>query len=290
MPHPIWTGTLAFGLLRIPVKVYTAVRSKELHFHFLHKADEGRIQNVRRCSLDGQDVPYEDVVRGYEYEKGRYVLITDEELERMHPEATQTVDIMEFVDVAEIDPMYFDAPYYLEPEEQARNVYALLREALAQSGKIGIAKVVLRSREHLAALKADGQMLTLDLMHFADEIVEQAEFDLPEEEPIPEKELNVARMLIEAMTAPFDPEKFRDTYREALWAMIQARAAGKALPKAASPKPLPIPKNAELIELLQQSLEHSGKPRRAREGSASGREGRSRRSRERLVLQHPFEG
>jgi len=266
MPHPIWTGAVAFGLLRIPVKVYTAVRSNELHFHFLHKTDEGRIQNVRRCALDGQDVSYADVVRGYEYEKGRYVLISDEELERLHPEATQTVEIMEFVDVAEIDPVYFDAPYYLEPEEQARNVYALLREALAQSGKVGIARVVLRSREHLAALKPDGYMLTLDLMHFADEIVEQTEFDLPKEEPVDEKELNVARMLIDAMTAPFDPEKFRDTYREELWETIQARAAGKTLPKAAAPKPLPIPKNAALIDLLQQSLEHSGKPRRAREG------------------------
>jgi len=267
MPHPIWTGAVAFGLLRIPVKVYTAVRSNELHFHFLHKTDEGRIQNVRRCALDAQDVSYADIVRGYEYEKGRYVLISDEELERLHPEATQTVEIMEFVDVAEIDPMYFDAPYYLEPEEQARNVYALLREALAQSGKVGIARVVLRSREHLAALKPDGQMLTLELMHFADEIVEQTEFDLPKEEPVDEKELNVARMLIDAMTAPFDPEKFHDTYREGLWKMIQARAAGKTLPKAAAPKPLPlIPKNAELIDLLQQSLEHSGKPRRSREG------------------------
>lgn len=265
MPHPIWTGAVAFGLLRIPVKVYTAVRSNELHFHFLHKTDEGRIQNVRRCALDAQDVSYADIVRGYEYEKGRYVLISDEELERLHPEATQTVEIMEFVDVAEIDPMYFDAPYYLEPEEQARNVYALLREALAQSGKVGIARVVLRSREHLAALKPDGQMLTLELMHFADEIVEQTEFDLPKEEPVDEKELNVARMLIDAMTAPFDPEKFHDTYREGLWKMIQARAAGKTFPKAAVPKPLPIPKNAALIDLLQQSLEHSGKPRRARE-------------------------
>ena len=153
MAHAIWTGAINFGLVTIPVKLQTAIRTNDLRFNFLHKTDEGRINNVRRCSIDNEEVSYNDLVRGYEYEKGRYVILSDEDFESVNPEATQSVDIVQFVEMSEINPMYFDKPYYLEPEKRGRHAYALLREALKDSGKVGIAKVVIRSREHLAALK-----------------------------------------------------------------------------------------------------------------------------------------
>jgi DNA end-binding protein Ku len=260
MPHAIWTGAINFGLVTIPVKLHTAVRANELRFNFLHKSDDGRIQNVRRCSLDGEEVAYADIVRGYEYEKGKYVILTDEDFERVNPEATQSVDIVEFVDLSEINPMYFDKPYYLEPEKRGRHAYALLREALKESNKVGIAKVVIRSREHLAALKPNGEALLLELMHFADEIVEQADFEFPKAEKPAEGEMKVAKLLIDTMTTEFQPDKFHDTYREQLLAMIDARAAGKELPqgKAKAPRRDNV---VNLMDVLQQSLDQSKKTR-----------------------------
>jgi DNA end-binding protein Ku len=260
MPHAIWTGAINFGLVTIPVKLHTAVRANELRFNFLHKTDEGRIQNVRRCSLDGEEVAYGDIMRGYEYEKGKYVILTDEDFERVNPEATQSVDIVEFVDLSEINPMYFDKPYYLEPEKRGRHAYALLREALRDANKVGIAKVVIRSREHLAALKPNGEALILELMHFADEIVEQSELEFPKAETPPEAEMKVAKMLIDTMTTNFEPEKFHDQYREQLMAMIEARAAGQEMPKGKAKAPR-RDNVVNLMDVLQQSLEESKKSR-----------------------------
>jgi len=260
MAHAIWTGSINFGLVTIPVKLQTAIRTNDLRFNFLHRTDEGRIQNVRRCSLDGEEVPYSDIVRGYEYEKGSYVILNDEDFERVDPVATQSVDIVQFVELGEINPMYFDKPYYLEPEKRGRHAYALLREALKDSGKVGIAKVVIRSREHLAALKPNGDALVLELMHFADEIVEQSTLDLPAVEKPLENEMKVARMLIDTMTEAFDLERFRDTYREEVLAMIEARIAGKEAPKAAH-KPAAPSNVVNLMDVLQKSLEESKKHR-----------------------------
>src|SRR5882724_8847258 len=160
MAHAIWNGSINFGLVSIPVKLFSAVRSDEgVHFHLLHDKDEGRIRNVRKCEVCGQEVPWEHVDKGWEYEKGSYVVVDDEELKKMKPEATQSIDIVEFVDANEIDSMLYDTPYYVEPEKRAKRAYALLREALKKSGKIGIAKVVLRTREHLAAVKPSGNAL-----------------------------------------------------------------------------------------------------------------------------------
>ena len=173
MAYAIWSGSINFGLVAIPVKPFTAVReSGDIRFHFLHDADYGRIKNERACSEDNKPVPWEHIVRGYEYEKGQYVVITDEDLKKANVEATQSVDIVEFVELSEIDPMFFDKPYYLEPQKNGRHAYALLREALRRSGRVGIARVVIRSREHLAALRPDGDALVLDLMHWHSEIVD----------------------------------------------------------------------------------------------------------------------
>ena len=254
MAHAIWSGAINFGLVTIPVKLQTAIRTNDLRFNFLHKSDEGRINQVRRCSIDGEEVAYTDLVRGYEYEKGRYVIISDEDFDRVNPEATQSVDIVQFVDLAEIDPMFFDKPYYLEPEKRGRHAYALLREALKDSGKVGIAKVVIRSREHLAALKPNGDALVLELMHFADEIVEASTLDLPAVEKPVANEMKVARMLIDTMTEAFDASAFKDSYREEMLAMIEARAAGKSLPVGETKAPV-RDNVVNLMDVLQKSLE-----------------------------------
>jgi DNA end-binding protein Ku len=262
MAHAIWSGAINFGLVTIPVKLQTAIRTNDLRFNFLHKKDEGRINNVRRCSLDGDDVSYDEIVRGYEYEKGHYVILSDDDLKSVNPEATQSVDIVQFVELSEINPMYFDKPYYLEPDKRGRHAYALLREALKTSGKVGIAKVVIRSREHLAALKPNGDALVLELMHFADEIVDQSSLEFPAAEKPHENEMKIAKMLIDTMTEPFDAEQFKDTYREQVLAMIEARAAGKET--EAAPAKAPRRDNVvNLMDVLQKSLEASKKGRSA---------------------------
>ncbi len=264
MAHAIWTGTISFGLVTIPVKLYTAVRSNDLRFNFLHKKDDGRIFQERHCTVCDEKVEYADLVRGYEYEKGRYITVSDEDLKRVNVEATQSVDIVEFVDLTQINPMYFDTPYYLEPEKKGRHAYALLRESLHESGKVGIARVVIRSREHLAALKPNGEALILELMHYADELVVQADFDFPSlKEDVAPAELKVAKMLIDTMSSEkFEPEKFHDTYREDVLAMIEARAAGKETPAGETARPAPN-NVVNLMDVLQRSLEASSNRRKS---------------------------
>jgi DNA end-binding protein Ku len=258
MAHAIWSGSINFGLVTIPVKLFTAVRANELRFNFLHKKDDGRIFNERHCTVCGEKVEYADLVRGYEYEKGHYVTLQDDDLKKANPEATQSVEIVEFVELDQINPMYFDTPYYLEPEKKGRHAYALLRESLRDAGKVGIAKVVIRSREHLAALKPNGEALVLELMHFADEIVEQSEFDFPElKEHVPPAELKVAKLLIDTMsTDQFQPEKFHDMYREDVMAMLDARIAGRDVPTHEAKRPA-ASNVVNLMDVLQRSLEQS---------------------------------
>src|SRR5947209_10811088 len=189
MAHAIWTGAINFGLVTIPVKLFTAVRTNELSFNMLHKKDEGRIKYERICSVDHKPVPWDEIVKGYEYEKGEYVVLTDDDFKKVNPEATQSVDILEFVELDKIDPMYFDKPYYLEPTKQGRHAYALLREALEKAGKVAIARVVIRTKETIAAVKPSGNALVLELMHWADEMVEQSDLEFPADVKLPEPEM-----------------------------------------------------------------------------------------------------
>jgi DNA end-binding protein Ku len=282
MAHAIWSGAINFGLVTIPVKLFTAVRTDELSFNMLHKKDEGRIKYERVCSVDGKPVPWDEIVKGYEYEKGEYVVLTDEDFDKVNPEATQSVDIVEFVELSTINPMYFDKPYYLEPTKVGRHAYALLREALAKSGKVAIARVVIRTKEYIAAVKPTEDALTLELMHWASEMVPASTLELPGNEKMPEAEMKMAQMLIESMSADaFDAEKFTNRYRDEVLAMIDARAAGKELP---TPKKAPVrSKVVNLMDVLAQSLEankkrapapkkiaaHGTEPKRKRKKSAA---------------------
>jgi DNA end-binding protein Ku len=270
MAHSIWSGAINFGLVTIPVKLFTAVRTDELSFNMLHGKDQGRIKYERVCSVDGKPVPWDEIVKGYEYEKGQYVIITDEDFKAVNPVATQSVDILEFVDLDQINPMFFDKPYYLEPSKQGKHAYALLREALSQANKVAIARVVIRTKEYIAAVKPIGEALVLELMHWASEIVETSSLDLPGNEALPEAEMKMAKMLIDTMSVEaFEPEKFTNRYHDELLAMIDARAQGKELPKAK--KVGPRAKVVNLMDVLAQSLEES-KARRAGNGRAASHE------------------
>jgi len=268
MAHAIWSGAINFGLVTIPVKLFTAVRTDELSFNMLHAKDEGRIKYERICSVDGKPVPWDEIVKGYEYEKGQYVVLTDDDFKKVNPEATQSVDILEFVDLDTINPMFFDKPYYLEPSKQGKHAYALLREALNESNKVAIARVVIRTKEYIAAVKPIGEALVLELMHWANEIVEESTLELPGKEKLPEAEMKMARMLIDTMSvAAFEPDKFKNKYHDELLAMIEARAQGKELPKAKKAA-APRSKVVNLMDVLAQSLEES-KKRRAGNGRAA---------------------
>ena len=270
MAHAIWTGTINFGLVTIPVKLFTAVRENELHFNQLHAKDKGRIHYVRVCDACGKEVPWDDIVKGFEYQKGDYVVLTDEDLKQANVEATQSIDIVQFVDQTEIDPMFYEKPYYLEPEKKGRHAYALLRDALAKSGKVGVARVVIRSREHLAALKPNGDALVLEIMHFADELVDIADLNIPGRDAAPAaNEMKAAQMLIGTMTSAFEPEEFHDKYREDVMAMIDARAHGKPAKRAA--KKAPAATNVvNLMDVLQRSLEERKGRRPAKAAAAKG--------------------
>jgi DNA end-binding protein Ku len=272
MAHAIWSGAINFGLVTIPVKLFTAVKADELSFNMLHAKDEGRIKYERVCSVDGKPVPWDEIVKGYEYEKGEYVVLTDADFDAVNPEATQSVDILEFVELDKINPMYFDKPYYLEPTKQGRHAYALLREALANTNRVAVARVVIRTKEYIAAVKPIGDALVLELMHWASEIVSAGALEIPGREKLPEKEMEMARMLIDTMSVDdFEPAKFTNTYHDQLLSMIEARAAGKELPKA---KKAPArAKVVNLMDVLAQSLEESKK----RRGASSEKAGAKKR-------------
>ena len=269
MAHAIWSGSINFGLVTIPVKLFSAVRANDLSFNMLHAKDEGRIKYERICSIENTPVPWDEIVKGYEYEKGEYVILTDDDFKKVNPEATQSVDIVEFVELEKIDPMFFDKPYYLEPTKQGRHAYALLREALANAGKVAIARVVIRTKETIAAVKPSGNALVLELMHWANELVDQSDLEFPADVKLPDPEMKMAKMLIDSMSVEaFEPEKFTNKYHNELMEMIEARAAGKELP---APKKAPAASGriVNLMDVLQQSLDESKRKRSERKTAAS---------------------
>src|ERR1044071_4734772 len=211
----IWKGAISFSLVNIPISLYPATRSEDLKFRLLRKSDLSPINYKRVAEEDGKEVAWEDIVKGYEYEKGDYVVLEEADFKRAQITSNQTVDIKEFVDLSEIDPMFFDQPYFLAPEKGGAKAYVILREALKRSGKVGIAKVVIKTREHLAAVKPLGHALVLELMHFPDELADPSELQLPPAKGIGQRELSMAESLIKSMYTEWKPEQYKDEYREA---------------------------------------------------------------------------
>ena len=228
MPRAIWSGAISFGLVNVPIKLFTATSQKDVRFHQLHDKDGARIQQKRVCSKDGEEVPIEHIVKGYEVSRDKYVLITPEELEALDPKASRTIDIQDFVDLDEIDPVYFDSTYYMVPEKGAAKAYALLLEAMRKSKKVAIARVVLRQKQHLVALRPLRNALSMETMLYADEVVSPDTLEgLPEDVEVTDRELAMAQQLIDSLADAFKPERYRDDYRERVLDMIERKAEGQ---------------------------------------------------------------
>jgi DNA end-binding protein Ku len=248
----IWKGSIAFGLVNIPVRLYSATESQGIASNMLYKKDLSRIRFQRVAESTGKEVPADEIVKGYEVEKGQYVVLSDEELSDVAPEKSSGIEIQEFVNESEISSLYFEKPYYLEPDKGAGKAYALLREALTKTGKVGIAQFVMRNRESLCALKPQGQGLVLNALRFASEIRSMDELSLASQEKISANEVSLATKLIEGMADKFDPAKYKDTYSEELQKLIDAKAKGE---KRQAPAPKAAKSNViDLVAALQESL------------------------------------
>jgi DNA end-binding protein Ku len=285
MARAIWTGSISFGLLNVPVRLYSAVSRKSVSFRELRASDSSRIRHRRVAEADGEEVPYDEIVKGYELTPEQYVVLTRDELEELDPQKTKAIEIQDFVDLDEIDPIYFDHPYYLGPDKGAEKAYALLVKAMADSNKVAIARFVLRSRENLAAIRPMGKVLTMATMRFADEVVSPNELDdvIPSNgKKIEKREVEMAKQLIESLSGEFDPDKYRDEYREELLALIERKARGEEVVEAVSEEPKPT-KAPDLMAALEESLAAvKGEPLAAgskRDGAAKDDGGKKRASR-----------
>lgn len=254
----IWKGSISFGLVNIPIALYPATRKEDLKFRLLRSSDHSPVNYKRVAEKDGKEVPWDQIVKGFEYEKGKFVVLGEKDFQRVDLEAMQTVDIQDFVDVAEIDPMYFYKPYYLEPQKGGDKAYTLLREALAEGKKVGIAKVVIKTRQYLAGVKALKHALVLELMHFAEELSDAEKLNVPKTLETGKREKEMANALVKSMSAKWDPERYHDDYREALMEVIEEKveAGGKEIDE--KPKKAPAPtKVIDLVAVLQESLAKS---------------------------------
>ena len=265
MPHAIWKGSISFGLVTIPVSLFAAEEPRELAFHMLDGRDMAKVRNKRVSSTSGEEVPFDRIVKGFELEEGRWVVVTDDDLRAANVEATQTIDVLAAVCASDIDPAYFDKPYYLSPEKAGRKAYALLRETLKEAKRVALAKVVIRTRQHLAAIVPEGDALLLEVLRYPYELRGTAELDLPGDDlkaaGVSQAELALAKQLVETIAKPFDPEapEYRDTYRDDLLALIRKKAEGG---EVAAPRGPPAAQGAEVVDivsLLKKSLDEAKK-------------------------------
>ncbi len=291
--RPIWKGSISFGLVYIPVAVYPATREEKLSFRQLRSSDLSPIRYKKVAEADSREVPADQIVKGFEYERGhyvvmkdedfenvkgfeyergRYVVMKDEDFEKVRIESTHSIDITDFVDLEQVDPKFFYRPYFLEPQKGGEKAYAVLHKALSGTGKTGIAKVVISNREHLAAVKPDGLFLILELMHFASEILSAEVLKNGSTTAVSDKELKMAQALIESMSVPWEPEKYRDEYRTALMQIIEQKAQHKEITTKA-PAP-PAPTNVvDLVKILQDSLNRTQSLKQKRGAGRSGARG-----------------
>ena len=255
MARSIWSGAISFGLVNVPIKLYSAVSRKTVRFHQLNGETGNRIQQKRVDPETGEEVGYEQLVKGYELTRDRYVVIQPEELEALDPEKTRTVDIEDFVDLSDIDPIYYDHPYYLVPDKGAAKAYGLLLNAMKESGKVAIARVVLRSKEQLVAIRPAGDLLMMETMIFADEVVDPEDLDgLPDAKELKasDRELKMAQQLIESLAGDFEPDRYKDEYREKVLDLIERKAQGEEIAvQPEAPKPAKVP---DLMAALEASL------------------------------------
>ena len=256
MPRAIWSGSISFGLLNVPVKLYSAVSKKSVSFRELRQSDGSRVRHKRVAEADGEEVAYEEIVKGYEIAPEEYVVITRDELEELDPKKTRAIEIQDFVDLDDIDPIYFEHPYYLGPDKGAEKAYALLTKAMRDERKVAIARFVLRNKEHLAAIRPLENVLTLTTMRFADEVVPADQLDGVEPadgRKLEKAELDMAKQLIGSLTTDFEADKYHDEYREELLALIERKAKGEAIVSAEAEAPKPT-KAPDLMAALEESL------------------------------------
>jgi DNA end-binding protein Ku len=250
--RPIWKGSISFGLVYIPIAVYPATREEKLSFRQLRRTDLSPIKYKKVAEADMTEVSADQIVKGFEYERGRYVIMNDEDFEKVRIESTHSIDITDFVELEQVDPKFFYKPYFLEPQKGGEKAYSLLHKALSGTDKIGIAKVVISNREYLAAVKADGFFLVLELMHFASEVLSPEELNRPKTE-LNDKELKMAQALVDSMTVAWEPQKYKSEYREAVMELIEQKAQNKNIDVKPS-APHPATNVVDLVKVLQESL------------------------------------
>lgn len=284
--RPVWKGSISFGLVTIPIAVYTAAKRESLKFHLLRKQDLSPVNYKRVAEADGKEVPWEDIVKGYEYEKGKYVVLRDDDFQRIDIEATQTIEIRDFVNEKEVNPMYFERSYYLEPQKGGIKAYALLRHTLEHKELMGIAKVVIKKRQYLAGVRPFGKLLVMELMYFADELVEPEVVHAPHNADPTPKEIAMANQLVETMVDTWDHKKYTDDYREAVLQIIEEKLekGGADVSKTASMKKGRRPAAPDIRDLtraLEESLEarrRAAEPKRTKRAMAHGKQRLDRNS------------
>jgi DNA end-binding protein Ku len=271
MARGLWKGSLAFGLVNIPVELHTAVRDHRPRFRMLHAKDKSPIQFTRVCAREGKPVAWEDLVKGFEYAKGHFVVLTKEDFEAAAVEKTRSIDILDFVEAEEIDDRFFETPYYLVPAKGGERAYALLRQAMRETSRIGIAKFILRDALHLAAIEVIGDAIVLTMMRFADELVDTGQLSLPADSAVRKQDLEIAKTLVNNLKAPWDPVKYTDEYRDNLMRIIQGKMKGKPVELESREQPREG-KVIDLMERLRASLAQTSAP-------SSGRRATSKTSR-----------
>ncbi len=275
--RPLWKGAITFGLISIPVRLYSAVQEKSLKFHLMHDADGGRIRYERVCSKCGKKVSWDDLVKGYEYSKDHYVTFTEDELDGLDVDSIKAIDVVAFVPLEDIDPIYFNKTYYVAPEAAGLKAYKLLADALEAEGQVGVAKIALRDKEHLATVRLKDNVFVLETMHWPDEIREPQFEELDKQIKIQDSEVKMARQLIQQLSAEFEPSEFADEYRAKLEELVQAKVEGQEVTVAAQPEE-ELTKVVDLMEALKASVEEA-KNRRGSDGSGAKKKTAARSAR-----------
>ena len=270
MPRAIWSGSISFGLVNVPIKLYSATEQKDIAFHQFAEGTDDRIRNKRVNERTGKEVEFKDIVKGYEVSKGKYVIVTPEELDAVDPGQTKTIDIEDFVALPDVDPIYFEKTYYVAPDkgDGPKRAYALLREAMKKSDKIAVGRFVMRTKQYLVALRPVDDVLALSTLYFADEIRDRKDLDVPGRVKIAEREMDIAMRLIDSLTSPWKPERYEDTYREEVLKLVRAKAKGKEI---VTEKEAPAAPVTDLLAALEASVAEARQKRTAKRPAAKKR-------------------